>query len=111
MAPNEVKPFKIENNQIIPTNGKPAIIDFSATWCPPCQKLKPIFNKLEEDFHDRINFITIDVDENQELAQSYGVQNIPYLVFVNNDGQIQNTIVGFQDRDQLLASINTYFGF
>ena len=103
--------YKVENGKITPTNGKPLIIDFSATWCPPCQKLKPIFAKIEEEFSDRINFVTVDVDENTEMSQSYGVQSIPTLIFMNPDGQIQNTILGFQDRDQLLAAINTYFGF
>ena len=105
------KEYKIENNKIIPQNGKPTIVDFSATWCPPCRQLKPIFERLEKEFKGRINFITVDVDDNPELSQSYQVQSIPMLIFLNKDGQIQNTIVGFQDYDQLLAAINTYFGF
>lgn len=114
MTPNEVvdvPKYKIENGRILPTDGKPMIVDFSATWCPPCQKLKPIFEKLAEDFRDRITFVTIDVDENQELAQAYGVSNIPTLIFIDKDGQIQDKIMGFQDRGQLLAAINSYFGF
>lgn len=114
MSPNEVvetPSYKVENGKIMPTDGKPMIVDFSATWCPPCRQLKPIFEKLAEDFRGRITFVTIDVDENPELSQAYGVQSIPMMVFLNKDGQIQNTIVGFQNRDQLLAAINTYFGF
>ncbi|MCH5231889.1 MAG: thioredoxin family protein [Muribaculaceae bacterium] len=114
MTPNEVvdvPSYKIENNRIIPTDGRPMIVDFSATWCPPCRQLKPIFEKLAEEFRGRITFVTIDVDENPELAQAYGVQSIPMMVFLNKDAQVQNTIVGFQNRDQLLAAINTYFGF
>lgn len=114
MAPNEVVPepsFKVVDGRIIPENGRPMIVDFSATWCPPCRQLKPIFEKLAEDFRGRIDFVTIDVDENPELAQAYRVQNIPMMLFLNKDGQIQDTIIGFQDRDQLLAAINTYFGF
>ena len=114
MAPNEVVPmpsFKVTDGRIIPENGRPMIVDFSATWCPPCRQLKPIFEKLAVDFRGRIDFVTIDVDENPQLAQAYGVQSIPMMVFLNKDGQIQNTIIGFQDRDQLLAAINTYFGF
>lgn len=114
MTPNEVvevPSYKVENGRILPTDGKPMIVDFSATWCPPCRQLKPIFEKLAEDFRGRITFVTIDVDENPELAQSYGVQSIPMMVFLNKDGQVQNTIVGFQNRDQLLSAINTYFGF
>ena len=114
MAPNEVvdvPSYKIVDGMIKPENNRPMIVDFSATWCPPCRQLKPIFEKLAEEFRGRIDFVTIDVDDNPELSQAYGVQSIPMMVFLNKDGQIQNTIVGFQNRDQLLAAINTYYGF
>lgn len=114
MTPNEVvsvPSYKVVDGRIVPTDGKPMIVDFSATWCPPCRQLKPIFEKLAEEFKGRVTFVTIDVDENPELSQAYNVKSIPMMVFLNKDGQIQNTIVGFQDRDQLLAAINTYFGF
>ena len=114
MAPNEVEEqpvFKVENGKIIPRGDRPLIVDFSATWCPPCRQLKPIFEKLAEEFRDRITFATIDVDQYPELSQTYGVQSIPMMVFLNKDGQIQNTIVGFQNRDQLLQAINYTFGF
>ena len=103
--------YKVENGLMKPTNGLPMIVDFSATWCPPCQKLKPIFHDLGEEFKGRINFFTIDVDENPGLAANYEVSSIPALVFINKDGQIQNIVVGFRDKDQLLSDINTYFGF
>lgn len=114
MAPNEVVPvakYKLVDGKIMPQNDRPMIVDFSATWCPPCRQLKPIFEKLAIDFKDRIDFVTIDVDENPELAQSYGVVSIPMMVFINKDGQIQDTLVGFHDRGQLLSAINTHFGF
>ena len=114
MAPNEVNEepvLKIKDGRIMPANNRPMIVDFSATWCPPCKQLKPIFKKLAEEFKGRIDLVTVDVDENPELAQAYGVTNIPCLVFINKDGQVQNTLVGFQNRDQLLGTINTTFGF
>lgn len=115
-APNEVAvaqtpQYKVVDGRIIPVSGRPMIIDFSATWCGPCHQLKPIFEKLAEEFRGRVDFLTIDVDEHPELAQAYGVQSIPMMFFINKDGQIQNSIVGFHNRDQLLAAINTYFGF
>lgn len=114
MTPNEVvevPQYKVVDNKIFPVDGKPMIVDFSASWCPPCQQLKPIFEKLAEEFRGRITFVTIDVDDNPELANSYNVSSIPTMLFLDKEGQIQNTIVGFQNRDQLLAAINTYYGF
>lgn len=103
--------YKVVESKIIPQNGLPTIIDFSATWCPPCRQLKPIFHKLEEEFRGRINFITIDVDENPDLSNAYGVQSIPMLIFMDKEGQIKDTLIGFHNREQLLETINTYFGF
>ena len=114
MTPNEVvttPKYEIENGKIIPKGNRPMIVDFSATWCPPCQKLKPIFAELAEEFRGRIDFLTIDVDNSPEIAHVYSVSSIPMLVFLDKEGQIQNTIIGFQNRDQLLAAINTYYGF
>lgn len=103
--------YKVVNSKIVPQNGLPTIVDFSASWCPPCRQLKPIFEKLSEEFKGRINFVTIDVDANPEISQSYGVQSIPMLIFMDKTGQVKNTLVGFQTRDKLLETINTYFGF
>lgn len=103
--------YRVVESKIVPQNGLPTIVDFSASWCPPCRQLKPIFQKLEEEFKGRINFITIDVDDNPQLAQSYGVQSIPMLIFMDKEGQVKNTLIGFQTREQLLETINTYFGF
>lgn len=114
MAPNEVAEepvYKVEDGKILPVNNRPMIVDFSATWCPPCRQLKPIFEKLAEEFRGRVDFVTVDVDDNQELAASYGVSSIPTLLLINKDGQVQNTLIGFQNRDQLLGAINYSFGF
>lgn len=114
MTPNVVEDtpvYKVDNGKIIPINNKPTIVDFSASWCPPCRQLKPIFEKLAEEFKGRINFVTIDVDENPELSQSYGVQSIPMMIFLDKDGQIQDTLLGFQTREKILETINNYYGF
>lgn len=59
---------------------KPVVIDFSATWCPPCQKLAPLFHQWEQEYGQQVTFITIDVDQYPELASSYGASAIPYIV-------------------------------
>lgn len=114
MAPNETEElplYKVENGQIIPQHDRPLIVDFYATWCPPCKKLSPIFKELAEEFKGRIDCVSIDVDQEYDLAKSYNVNSIPTLVFFNKDGQIQTTVTGFRDKDQLLAIINSAYGF
>ncbi len=89
------------------SNERPSIVDFTATWCGPCQKMKPIFHSLAKDFRDEYNFISIDIDENPELANKYQVQAVPTFVFLDADGNEGNRITGMisekEFRDELLS--------
>lgn len=88
------------------SNGKPSIVDFTASWCGPCQRMKPIFYSLADDFKDEYNFISIDIDEKPELANKYQVQAVPTFVFLDADGNEGNRITGMiskeEFRDELL---------
>ena len=70
---------------------------FEADWCGPCRMLKPTFTKLEEKLGSSVKFSYINVDENQELAQQYGVRNIP-LVVIEKDGDEVERMVGVQSE-------------
>lgn len=91
------------------SNGKPSIVDFTASWCGPCQRMKPIFYSLADDFKDEYNFISIDIDENPELANKYQVQAVPTFVFLDADGNEGNRINGMiskeEFRDELLHPV------
>lgn len=63
----------------------PTILDFNATWCPPCKALKPVFHAAAERFHD-VKFVSVDVDNLPQTAAAYGVRNIPTVIFVKPDG-------------------------
>jgi len=59
---------------------KLTVVDFTATWCGPCQRIAPAFAKMAEDLPD-IQFIKVDVDENDETAQACGIQAMPTFQF------------------------------
>ena len=83
-----------------------SVVDFSATWCGPCQMLAPVLEEVSEELSD-IHFLNVDVDENGDLASEYGITNIPALA-VLKDGEKQDVLVGFQPKEALKEALGKY---
>lgn len=66
---------------------KVVLADFSATWCGPCQQMRPLLHRLEKNYGDRLKVVAIDIDEHPVLQARFGVQNIPHL-FLFSDGEV-----------------------
>ena len=74
----------------------PVIVDFWAPWCGPCRAMAPIFERAAQTLEPTARFVKINVDENPEAAQQYGVQGIPAL-FAFQDGRIAARQAGAVD--------------
>ena len=83
---------------------KPVLVDFWATWCPPCRMQSPIVDELAEERSD-IKVGKVNVDEQPELAEKFDVQNIPTLNIVKG-GESVKVLVGLRSKEQLLAEFN-----
>lgn len=83
------------------------LIDFYADWCRPCKQMTPILNEIEESNSDIIlEKVNMDIDE-EELAEAYGVLNIPtLLIFV--DRVLKDRIVGAVPKSRIMEVINKY---
>ena len=77
----------------------PVLVDFNAEWCPPCQALHPILEELAEEGGD-FKIVSVDIDDQDELAEEYEVSSIPCLV-VFNGGEETERKVGLQPKKRL----------
>ncbi len=80
-------------------NNKHAVVRFTATWCPPCKVLAPVFDEVAGRYPDVKTYV-IDVDQYQDLAREFGIRGIPTLIQVKNNN-IEATIVGAQPKEKV----------
>lgn len=71
---------------------KPAIIDFYATWCGPCKRVAPILEEIAQAYDGRLDVYKVDVDQEGELAALFGVQSIPTILFIPQQGLPQKQV-------------------
>jgi thioredoxin 1 len=72
----------------------PVVVDFWAEWCGPCRLLAPVIDQLAQEYDGRVQFVEVNVDENPDLAMTYGVEGIPTLVLFHQ-GKVVDRIVGY----------------
>lgn len=70
---------------------KPAIVDFYATWCAPCQALGPRLEELAKEYEGKIYIYKVDVDKEAELAAAFNIRSMPTLLFIPMKGNTQIT--------------------
>jgi thioredoxin 1 len=78
----------------------PVVADFWAEWCGPCRMIAPVLKDLARDYKDRLKVAKINVDEEPDLAQRYGIQSIPTILFFKG-GQMVRQQVGAVPRPVL----------
>ncbi len=82
--------------------GTPVLVDFSATWCGPCQMLAPLLEELAREFDGRIQFAKVDIDAAPELAERFGITGVPTLLLFRQ-GQPADGMVGMGSPRALRA--------
>jgi len=86
-------------------NSKLTIVDYGATWCGPCKKIKPILEELAGTMADKTDIFYVDAGEEPALAQKYGVMSLPTLLFFKN-GEVKDRIIGLVAKEKIIEKIN-----
>lgn len=96
------------NNAQIPipeqsSSALPKLVDLGATKCVPCKMMAPILEELKKDFAGRMDVVFIDVWENANAGQSFGIKIIPTQIFFAPDGKELFRHEGFYSREDILS--------
>lgn len=89
------------------SNGKPTLMEFYANWCTSCQAMTPELQTLKQSYHDRVNFVMLNVDNSKWLPEilKYQVDGIPHFVFLNQTGEAIAQAIGEQPTSILEANL------
>lgn len=85
----------------------PTIIDFNAVWCGPCQRFKPVFHKVAEEFKGKAVFVSVNTDSCPDIAQKYQIQSFPQIVTVMPDGTATAGPTGYQEEADFKAYVES----
>ena len=82
----------------------PVIVDFWAEWCGPCKMLSPLLDEIAAEQAGKIKIVKVNVDEEQALAQQFGIQSIPTLLFVKG-GEVKDKMIGLASKKALVDKL------
>jgi len=83
----------------------PVLIDFWAAWCVPCKMIAPTLDELAKEFDGKMKVGKLNVDENRNTANTYGIRGIPSLILFKN-GEVKEQMVGVHSKQEISDMIS-----
>lgn len=102
----KTKVYDMSKEELIYLGDKPAIVDFTATWCGPCQRIAPILDQLAAEYDGKVAIYKVDIDKNRDLAKAFNVTSIPAILYIPLNGEPVMTI-GSRDKGKFVSEIET----
>ena len=87
-------------------NDKAVLLDFWAEWCGPCKMIAPLLDDIAGKYEDKLAIVKLNVDENPNTAQKFGIRSIPTLILFK-DGAVQAQMMGAMPKSQLEEFLDT----
>mgnify|MGYP000557142746 CR=1 FL=1 len=78
----------------------PVLVDFWASWCPPCKVIEPVIEELAKEYEDKVKIAKINVDQNPKAASKFQIKGVPTFILFNSSKIVQQR-VGAQSKKQL----------
>ncbi len=102
------KIYDMTAEELVYLGDKPAIVDFTATWCGPCQRIAPILEELADEFGKDIVIYKVDIDKERALAQAFNVSSIPAILYIPADGGDPVMTIGARGKEKFKEEIGTF---
>ena len=88
-------------------NGLPTLAEFGSSTCVPCKQMKPILERLAVEYEGKLNVVIVEVYEQRELAQRYGILTIPTQIVFDSSGKEVTRHIGLWSREEIVAQLTT----
>lgn len=102
------KVYDMNSEELVFLGDKPVIVDFTASWCGPCQRIAPILEELAVEYDGKIIIYKVDIDKERGLAQSFNVSSIPAILYIPANGNEPVMTIGARGKEKFKEEISTF---